>query len=325
MLVLWIVGSAQAAGYRLFEAGGLYGTGSPSIVEPSVYTGLDEGDHPLEAGFETSVFSDALVYWMTFGDPSLDGHRVKEAWLESHHYGPQLGKAPLTTEDATHNLPPWLQGIGWFRLGADHTARKSFEIDASRHFMLTIPGFWDVPSERIHFGPTVGLGWNLTWWENWKDRTDKIVNTGKITAEIGWVLGAFGWDTVFVQGRATYHYDLFGIHQTQLKVAAITGLYLDRLDIPLGLEIEGELDHGNDTVTTELLEWWAARVALVYHVLPKPRDPSVEEMLETLKSLEDLPTEPPPPLETTPEDTDDESAPPDEPEEEPDDGASDPS
>jgi hypothetical protein len=317
MLVLWIVAGAHAAGYRLFEAGALYGTGSPSIVEPSVYTGLGEGDQ-LEAGFETSVFSDALVYWMTFGDRSVDGHRVKEVWLESHHYGPQLGRPPiLGGDDDSRNLPPWLQGIGWFRLGADHTVRKSFEIDASRHFMLTIPGFWGVRSERFHFGPTAGLGWNLTWWENWKDRTDKLVSTGKITAEVGWVLGAFGWDTVFFQGRATYHYDLFGDHQTQLKAAAITGVFLDRLDVPLGLQFEGELDHGNDTVTTEVLEWWSARVALVYHVIPRAKDPSVEEMLETLKSLEDLPIEPPPPLETTPDDPEGGTVPEVEPSDEP--------
>jgi hypothetical protein len=332
MLFLSALLSANAAGYRLFEAGGLYGTGSPSIVEPSVYTSLGEGDQPVEAGFETSIFSDALVYWMTFGDRSTDGHRVKEAWLESHHYGPQLGRSPLQslTEEESRKLPPWLEGIGWFRIGADHTVRKSFEVDASRHFMLTVPGFWDVPSERFHFGPTAGLGWNVTWWENWKDRTDKTVSTGKITAEVGWVLGAYGWETVFVQARTTFHYDLFGIHQKQLKLAAITGLYLDRINLPLGIHFSGELDRGNDTVTTELLEWWSARVALVYHVVPRVRDPSVEEMLETLESLQQLPTEPPPPLETVPDEpaAPEEEMPeaPDEPADEtPDDGTSDPS
>jgi hypothetical protein len=229
---------------------------------------------------------------------------VKEAWLESHHYGPQLGRSPLLSpiEEESRKLPLWLQGIGWFRIGADHTVRKTFELDASRHFMLTLPGFWDIPSERFHFGPTAGLGWNATWWDNWKDRSDKTVATGKIRAEVGWVLGALGWDTVFVQGRTTLHYDLFGIHQTQLELAAITGFYLDRVHIPLGIQLSGELERGNDTVTTELLQWWSARVALVYHKVPRAREPSIEEMLEALESLqEELPTEPPPPLETDPD------------------------
>jgi hypothetical protein len=334
MLLLSLSLSAHAAGYRLFEAGGLYGTGSPSIVPPSEYTSLGEGDQPVEAGFAASIFSDALVYWMTFGDRSTDGHRVKEAWLESHHYGPQLGVSPLVSleEDDSRKLPLWLDGVGWFRIGADHTVRKTFEVDASRHFVLTLPGFWDIPSERFHFGPTAGLGWNATWWENWKDRSDKTVATGKITAEVGWVLGAFGWDTVFVQGRTTLHYDLFGIHQTQLKLAAITGLYLDRVGVPLGIQFSGELDRGNDTVTTELLEWWSARVGLVYHMVPRAREPSLEEMLEALESLQQLPTEPPPPLETVPDESSapdeatPEAGPEDEPADEPsdDDGTSDP-
>jgi hypothetical protein len=329
MLVLSALLSAHAAGYRLFEAGGLYGTGTPSFVEPTVQTSFGEGEQPVEAGFAVSIFSDALVYWMTFGDRSTDGHRLKEAWLESHHYGPQLGRSPLgSLSDAeSRKLPLWLEGIGWFRLGADHTVRKNFELDASRHLMLTLPGFWDISSERFHFGPTAGLGANATWWENWKDRTDETVATGKITAEVGWVLGAFGWDTVFVQGRTTFHYDLFGIYQKHLKLAAIAGVYGDRVNVPLGIQFSGELDRGNDTVTTELLEWWSARVALVYHMVPRVREPNLEEMLETLESLQELPSEPSP-LEPVP----DESVPPPEepapepPEEtEPDDGTSDPS
>ena len=330
MLILLSL-SAHAAGYRLFEAGGLYGTGSPSIVEPSVYTGLGEGDQPVEAGFEASIFSDALVYWMTFGDRSTDGHRVKEAWLESHHYGPQLGRSPLLSpiEEESRRLPLWLEGIGWFRIGADHTVRKTFEVDASRHFMLTLPGFWNIPSERFHFGPTAGLGWNATWWDNWKDSSDKTVATGKITAEAGWVLGAIGWDTVFFQGRTTFHYDLFGIHQTQLTLAAITGLYMDRIKVPLGIQFSGELERGNDTVTTDLLEWWSARVALVYHMLPRTREPSIEEMLDALEDMQPVPTEPLP-LETVPDEESvpaEETPPTDEEEEDTpdDDGTSDPS
>jgi hypothetical protein len=330
-MLLFLSLSAHAAGYRLFEAGGLYGTGSPSIVEPSHYTGLGEGDQPVEAGFEASIFSDALVYWMTFGDPSTDGHRVKEAWLESHHYGPQLGRSPLISpiEEESRKLPLWLEGIGWFRIGADHTVRKTFEVDASRHFMLSLPGFWNIPAERFHFGPTAGLGWNATWWDDWKD-TDKNVATGKITAEVGWVLGAIGWDTVFVQGRTTFHYDLFGIHQTQLKLAAITGLYMDRVHVPLGIQLSGELERGNDTVTADLLQWWSARVALVYHMLPRQREPSIDEMLEELEKMQQETPTPPPPFETEPDDeavpAEDAPPAPDDPQEDPpdDDGTSDP-
>lgn len=269
------MGTAQAAGFHYLKAGGLYGTAN---------------DQDLEAGFEVSLYSDGIGYWMTFGDPEVDGHRVKEWWIESHHYGPQLGEEPLAMslgdEEDERTLPLWLEGFGFFRLGTDHTTRRNFVVDGSRHLALNAPGFFDVPASRFHFGPTAGLGWNLTWWDNWKGKTDYVINTGKVTAEAGVVAGAFFWDTVFAQTRVTGHYDLFGIHQTQLKAAAIAGVYFNKVGLPLGLEVKGEYDRGNDTVTTKLQQWWAARIALVYRDVPKDDDLDLEGVLEALREAD---------------------------------------
>ncbi|MDP6934967.1 MAG: hypothetical protein QGG40_18745, partial [Myxococcota bacterium] len=203
------------------------------------------------------------------------GHRVREWWFEGGVFGPQLGIEPEVFRDEDEEpveMPSFLFPFNWWRLGAEADTRRRFVYDTSNHMVLSIPGIWGVDGRLLHFGPSVGMGLNLTWWENWRDVATQVVNTGKITAEGGWVVGYGSGEGLYAQGRGTWHYDLFGIHQFNRETVGTAGVFLGGMGLPVALEIHGEHNLGNDTVTTELSEEWEARVVLVYKDVPG-RDP----------------------------------------------------
>jgi len=299
---------AHAAGYHLLEVDAIYGAAEPTGGQAT--SRLTES--PPEAGFGLYPISDQFGFWITFGDPDESGdghgHRVKEWWIDGSWYGYPLGAPPPRIEADPDLETPFIVPMTWGRMGTDHTTRRSFVFDESYHLMLSLPGFWEVQPRQFHFGPTVGAGVNLTWWDRWKDTADTVVNTGKITGEAGWALGATWHDALFGQARATFHYDLFGIHQTNLGVAGVVGFFLGRLGKPFGFEVKGELDRGNDTVTTDLATSWCLRGVLFFRApIPvRTETPELDELMEMLRQMEregrddEAPDEAPPPEEPAP-------------------------
>ena len=259
---------------------------------------------------------------MTLGDPSLDDdHRLKELWLECRYRGPVMGTMPfamvmaLEDDEADKAPGPFVVPFRFWRIGVDHTSRRNGEWDWSDHLAFNVPGLFHRDPRRLLFGPTVGFGLNLTWWERWKDVADYTVNTGKVTAETGWVLGFDADNTLFAQARATAAVDLFGIHQSSLNMSGIAGFFLGRWHVPLGMEITAEMDRGNDTWDTLSHSTWSARAALVWRFLPDAPEPDLEDLLKAMHEAhgaaepEPLPIdlapvrpefEPPPPITVSP-------------------------
>ena len=230
---------ARSAGFHLLKVEGLAGTSEQASVE---------------AGLGVSLYSEELAAWLTLGHPELDqGHHVKEWWVESRYRGPVMGTLPAAMEVAGFEEPAregWANVLVPFRswrFGADHTTRHWLEWDWGQHVAFNFAGLTDTSHRQLLFGPTLGLGLNLTWWEGWKGDFARITNTGKITAEAGWVAGFTVNDTYYAQARALGHYDAFGVHQVNLNLSGLVGFFLGQAGIPLGLEISGELDHGDDT------------------------------------------------------------------------------
>jgi hypothetical protein len=197
--------------------------------------------------------------------------------------------------DIDGELPAWLVPMSWSRMGGDALARKRFTWDPSQHLMWSLPGMFKVPARRFYLGPTAGLGLNLTWWERWKDEADETVCTGKLTGEAGAALGLHWRETLYAQGRGTFHYDLFGIHQRGLNAAAVAGVFLGKVGRPVGLEIKGELEQGNDTVTTREERTWTLRAAVYVksqldeEVLrgEEAEDQELRDLLEKLREAEE--------------------------------------
>jgi len=239
---------AQAAGLHMIEAEAIYG-----LAEPAV----DGGPLPVEAGFGLSMASDGFAYQMTFGDPDPPGNgqgkRVKEWWFNRNFYGMPLmkGAVPFVDDESLTEGRPWLLSDSFGHLGGDATTRRNFEWQTSNHLGLSLPGFFGVAPQRLHLGPTAGFGLQLTWWELWKNHDQSTVATGKVTGEAGVVAGAHWREALYLQGRGTLHYDLFGIHQRHLHATAVAGVFLGAIsEQRWGLEVRGEADSGNDTVTT---------------------------------------------------------------------------
>ena len=244
---------AEAAGYHLLKLEGIYATSEQEAVE---------------AGFGASVVSDQLGFWMTLGDPDAggpgQGSSVKEWWLEGSWYGFQLGAPDLERLGMDPDeivVPRFLFPYGWGRFGSDRTQNELLSLDYSQHLVLSVPGIWGQDARFFHAGPTVGMGINTTWWDAWRGG-EAVVNTGKLTAETGLVAGANWRDSIYAQGRATAHLDLFGAHQTQLNVAGVVGTYLGALGRPFGLELKGELDRGKDNYLAALGSTWSLQAVL---------------------------------------------------------------
>ena len=262
--------SAHAAGFHFVRAEAIGG----------VTDGVPEG------GVGVSAFSDATCGWITFGDPANDGALVRAWRLESAWSGPELGVVPrlfreLVEPYAVPFAVPWVQA----HLGGDAAAGKHLTADLSGHHLLNVPGFWGVDPRRAYLGPSLGLGLNGTWWRGWRDVADGVVMTGKVTGEAGLLAGVTVRDTWYAQARAVVHVDLFGLHQSNLGLAAVTGFFLDRAGLPVGLELRGELGRGDDTASTRRETRWAARAALFWKLAP-PFQTKLEEAIERRRAEE---------------------------------------
>lgn len=261
-MLLALIATASAAGYHFLKAEALYG------VRP---------DTP-QAGVGLSLVSDALAGWVTFGDPA-DGPLLRTWRLEGQSRGPVIGHVPPAFDPfvATPRVA-WLLPWTPLRLGGDAEAGKDFEVDLSAHTLLNVPGFAGVDPRRAYLGPSLGLGVNGTWWDDWRGEGADVA-TGKLTAEAGFGGGVTLRDTVYAQARALGHVDLFGVHQVNLGVAGTTGVYLDRVGLPLGVELRGELDAGNDNAALTPDTEWAVLTSVYWKLAPEYQT-KIEEGVE---------------------------------------------
>ena len=265
-------GSASAAGFHFFKVEAVAATNDVGAVA---------------GGRGFSTFSELVHLWAVAGDPALEGPFVREAWLESRSVGPVIGVVPPTFVDLVRPygnalLVPW----GSFVVGGEAATRTSFTTSWAQHLILNIPGYFQADPRRVYAGPTVGIGLNGTWWRDWKDVPDNPAMTGKLTGQAGLALGGTVRDTWYAQARATGRLDLFGDHQRELVVMGITGVSLDRVGVPFGVEITGELDQGDDNVHAAPATTWKAHGAFYWKLTP-PYQTRLEEAVEREAPLPD--------------------------------------
>ena len=281
--LLWLcanVQPAQAAGYHVLKADVHHGQSSAGSEE---------------TGFGFSLYSDEFATSFTYGAPNGDERRLRDAWIGGSWWGPVMGVVPTDFadleeryDDLSRRRIRGLMPYRFWRVGSNADERRNFSWDWSTHTAFNFPGAFGADHRRLLFGPTVGVGLNLTWWDRWRDSTDRIINTGKVTGEAGWVAGA-AWQEVYAQARITSSVDLFGQHQWSTNLAAIAGILLSK--VPFGLEFQGELTRGNDTVDMEERTVWKALLALQFRVLPgtvsgSEEDQKFRELMEMLPELE---------------------------------------
>ncbi len=231
------------------------------------------------------------------GDPALDeGHRVKEWWLRSHFRGPVMGSLPDSMllagaeSDESTSSGSIIVPYRFWSFGTDHTTMRKLEWDWSSHIALNAAGFSGVDPSFLLFGPSLGFGLNLTWWDQWKSVTGKTINTGKITAEAGWIAGFSINDTLYAQGRATGHFDLFGTHQVNMNLSGIAGFSLARFRVPFGLELAAERDSGDDTFDTRKASSYSLHASIHYRLLPSSPDPQLKVLMDSMRDVLEMNT-----------------------------------
>jgi hypothetical protein len=256
-MLLSLLANADAAGFHFLRA--------------EVIGGAAEATP--EAGVGISALSDILAGWITFGDPAVDGHVVRAWRVQSSYHGPILGVVPPTFRGLVplYDVPfaiPWVQA----HLGGDASTFKAFEADIAGHYLFNVPGLWELDPRRGYLGPSLGIGAEGTVW-------DGAPASGQAKAEAGFLAGITLRDTWYIQARTVGSVSLFGEHYTNLNTAAVTGVFLDRVGLPVGLEVRGELDHGGDTRSRAVETTWAVRAALFWKLVP-PFQTRIEEQLE---------------------------------------------
>jgi len=284
---------AQAAGFYLLEA--------------DLKAGVSEG--PLaEGGLGLSLYSDELAAWVTIGDSAqTGGRRVKEWWLESRSLGPVMGALPpsmqaagFTEEERVGRENLWIPFRTW-AFGADYTTGRWLQWDYSHHLLCNLASFTRASHRSLLFGPTLGLGVRLDWWEGWRGNDTQLINTGKVTVEGGWIAGVCLGDLSYAQARLLTWLDVFGDHQHQLRFAGVLGLTGIERDVPLGLELQWELERGDDTVDIQPWATHTVMLAATWRMMPKTSRLDADAFLEALQGGEDEParerSEPLPPPE----------------------------
>ena len=304
-------GPAKASGYYLLEA--------------DLRAGVTEGPE-AEGGLGLSLYSDELAAWVTIGDASATGgRRIKEWWLDSRTLGPVMGSLPAAMEAAGFDEPVrvgkenlWIPFRSW-SFGADYTTGRWLEWDASHHVLINLATLTRVSHRSLLFGPTVGVGANLSWWEGWRGNDTRLINTGKITAEAGWIAGVCLGDISYAQARLLTWVDAFGLHQRQLRFAGVIGFSTIERGFPLGLELQWELERGDDTVDLQPHAATTIMLAATWRLMPSSQRIDPKEVFDALEGLHDAPPEqrseplhdPPPPDDqaTAPEPVPDQESP----------------
>ena len=283
-LAIWglaaLTTTASAAGYHVLKA---------DVHSAQNSAGTEE------TGFGLSLYSDEFATRFSYGAPAGEARRLQDAWFAGSWWGPAMGVVPDDFADLEQRYDELaskrfkgLMPYRFWRLGSNAEERRAFSWDWSTHSVYNLPGILGADHRRLLFGPTAGIGLNLTWWDRWRDNPDKIINTGKITGEAGWVAG-FASKTAYAQARLTAGVDLFGQNQWNANLATIAGVVLSR--IPFGLEFQGEWTRGNDTVDLTDKTVWRALVALQFRVLPDQladaeEEQKLRELMEMLPELE---------------------------------------
>jgi len=113
-----------------------------------------------------------------------------------------------------------------WRLGADNTTGRWLDWRWSGHGLVNLAATWGADPRTRIFGPSVGAGVDIAWWQGWRGRDEGLVNTGKLTLEGGWIAGFVVHDTFYTQVRLQARYDAFGIHQADLGVIGLAGFSL---------------------------------------------------------------------------------------------------
>jgi hypothetical protein len=267
---------ARASGYYMLE-GDLRG----GVTESGA----------LETGAGVSLYSDELQAWVSLGEPAIDGgRRIKEWWLDSLALGPTMGTLPSSMQLAGFEEPDrvgrqalWIPFRSW-RFGSDYTTGRWLEWDASAHVLINTAVLTRRSPRSILFGPSVGVGANLTWWEGWRGNDSRLINTGKLTAEAGWIAGICFGDVAWTQARLLAWVDAFGLHQHQLRLQGQLGVTGVELGLPLGLELSWIMERGDDTVDLLPEQTSTVMLGLSYRVMPRSTPPDAQEILETLRS-----------------------------------------
>ena len=268
---------ATASGYYLLEA--------------EARGGVTE-DQRAEGGLGLSLYSDELSAWFTLGDSTVDGgRRMKEWWFESRTLGPIMGTLPVSMAAAGFDEPArpgtkqlWIPFRSW-RFGSDYSTGRWLEWDASGHLLANLGYLTRVSHRSLMFGPTLGVGANLTWWEGWRGNDTMLINTGKITAEAGWLAGLSLADAAYFQARATGWVDAFGLHQRQLRVAGVLGFQGASLGVPLGLELQWTWERGDDTVDLQPATSSTVMLAATWRLMPRSDRMDTEAIFEALQDL----------------------------------------
>lgn len=264
MLAIFLCTPAWAAGYHFFRA--------------EAVTSVHEGSDPA-AGVGLSAFSDATRAWIAFGSPK-EGPVVREGWIESAAIGPVIGVVPSAFSDIVDPyrnalVMPWTR----IRVGGEAATRRTFSVDATEFGVLNLAAFGGHDPRRAYAGPTVGLGVNATWWRDWRDSAGDNAMTGKITGQGGLVAGVTARDSWYGQTAILGRFDLFGVHQKAASAEIATGVCLLRAGVPLGVELAGQAEVGDDNVQGRIGTDWSATGTLYWRVAPRPRT-RIDELVD---------------------------------------------
>lgn len=263
MFLALLVADAHAAGFHYIKTSAIGATDTAGEVQ---------------AGLGVSFVSDALSAWATAGDPRT-GPLVRTWRLEGQPLGPVIGYVPPAFRGVVAPVRvPWAVPWTSFRVGGDDLARKDLEVDLATHRVLNVPGAFGVDPRHAYVGPSLGLGLNGTWWDGWRGG-DTPVMTGKVTAQGGFGAGVTLRDAWYAQGRVVARLDLFGEHQTSVGAAATTGVSLERLGVPVGVELRGQVERGDDTWTAAPTTSWTGSTSVSWKLAP-PFQTRIEERVE---------------------------------------------
>lgn len=254
---------AAAAGFHLFrlEAQGGF---------------TDQAD--WSAGVGARFFSDALHARVALGDPAT-GPLLREAWLESRALGPVIGVVrPELADLVRERRVPWLLPWTAAALGGEAATRRRLVVDVSHHRVLNLAAFADVDSHAAWVGPSVGLGAESTWWVDYAG-SGRDPLRASLTAEAGFGGGLTLRDTWYLQAAAVTQVGLFGEHAWEARARGATGLSFERLGAPVGLELGGEVHHGDHNVTAEVRTTTSGRVSVWWQLAP-PYQTRIEERVE---------------------------------------------
>jgi hypothetical protein len=233
-----------------------------------------EGDTP--AGFAVGTLNDDFSYWMLWGRGGDDDTRVQRWQISLGTHGPAIA---VSSEEDKMSIGDTFLAAPYMVIGGNRYQDLRLGMDLGSDGLWNFLSYAKLDPKLAYIGPFVGLGTEVRY------PTPDLggAATGSLHLECGFAAGTVLADALHLRVYGSDRFDPFVQEMGRLDGNALVALSFLRWDVPLGVQVAGEVSQAKDAADPAWFVSGAFFIASrdnVDKVRPNDDDDDGEERLE---------------------------------------------